>query len=46
MLTDVFAKFREEWDMWQAVVSEWLDAGEAIIAIGEYRGTLKAPDVR
>ena len=39
---DVFTKFRLEWDVWQAVVSEWLDAGEAIIAIGEYRGTYKA----
>ncbi len=42
VLTDVFAKFRLEWDVWQAVVNEWLDAGEAIIAIGEYRGTFKA----
>ncbi|MBY0589638.1 nuclear transport factor 2 family protein [bacterium] len=42
VLTDVFAKFRLEWDVWQAVVTEWLDAGEAIIAIGEYRGTFKA----
>ncbi len=41
-LTNVFAKFRQEWDVWQAVVDEWLDAGEAIIAIGEYRGTFKS----
>lgn len=42
VLNDVFAKFRLEWDAWQAVVTEWLDAGEAIIAIGEYRGTFQA----
>lgn len=41
VLNNVFAKFRQEWDGWQAPVSEWLDAGEAIIAIGEYRGTFK-----
>ncbi|MGH9945045.1 MAG: nuclear transport factor 2 family protein [Pyrinomonadaceae bacterium] len=38
VLQDVFAKFRLEWDNWQAIVSEWLDAGDAIIALGEYRG--------
>lgn len=42
VLTDVFAKFRSEWDAWQAVVTEWLDAGTAVVAIGEYRGTYKA----
>ena len=42
VLNDVFAKFRLEWDVWQAVVSEWIDAGNTIVAIGEYRGTYKA----
>lgn len=41
VLNDVFAKFRLEWDAWQAVVEEWLDAGDAIVALGEYRGTYK-----
>lgn len=42
VLTNVFAKFRQVWDVWQAVVTEWLDAGGAVVAIGEYRGTYKA----
>lgn len=42
VLTDVFARFRHDWDIWQAVVTEWLDAGDAVVAIGEYRGTYKA----
>lgn len=41
VLTDVFAKFRLEWETWQAIVTEWLDAGDNIIAIGVYRGTFK-----
>ena len=41
VLTEVFARFREEWDSWQAVVEEWLDAGETVVALGEYRGTFK-----
>lgn len=42
VLRDVFARFRADWDTWQAVVDEWLDAGDTIIALGEYRGTYKA----
>ncbi len=42
VLDGVFAKFRQEWDAWQAVVSEWIDAGDTVIALGEYRGTFKA----
>lgn len=42
VLNDVFAKFRLDWDVWQAPVSEWLDAGEIVVAVGEYRGTYKA----
>ena len=41
VLNEVFAKFRVDWDAWQANVSEWLDAGDTIIALGEYRGTYK-----
>ena len=39
VLNNVFGKFRTEWTSWQAVVTEWLDAGHAIVALGEYRGT-------
>ena len=42
VLDEVFARFRIEWESWQAVVDRWLDAGEAIVALGEYRGTHKA----
>lgn len=42
VLNTVFAKFRDEWDSWRAVVTEWLDAGDAIVALGEYRGTHRA----
>ena len=41
VLNDVFAKFRADWSAWHAPVAEWLDAGETIVAIGEYRGTHK-----
>ncbi|HYG75164.1 MAG TPA: nuclear transport factor 2 family protein [Planctomycetota bacterium] len=42
VLNNVFAKLKREWDVWQAPVSEWLDAGEIVVAVGEYRGTYKA----
>ncbi len=42
VINDVFAKFRHDWETWQVVVDEWLDAGDAIIALGEYRGTHKS----
>jgi ketosteroid isomerase-like protein len=42
VLGDVFAKFRSQWESWQAVVDEWIDAGDIIIALGEYRGTFKS----
>lgn len=42
VLNNVLAKFRPEWISWQAVVTEWLDAGHAIVALGEYRGTHRA----
>lgn len=41
VLDNVFAKFRVEWETWEAPVREWLDAGDTIVAIGEYRGKHK-----
>ncbi|ELR73582.1 Ketosteroid isomerase-related protein [Fulvivirga imtechensis AK7] len=35
----VFQKFDREWTDWQAVVTDYLDAGDAVIAIGFYEGT-------
>lgn len=42
ILKDVFEPFRVEWDSWEAIVSHWLDAGESVVALGEYRGVNKA----
>ncbi len=39
VLNDVLGKFRAEWKSWQAVVTEWLDASHAVVALGEYRAT-------
>ncbi len=41
VLDDVFAKFKTEWSAWRAEVNNWLDAGDAIIALGSYHGTHK-----
>ena len=42
VLDDVFAKFRSDWSEWKVIVEQYLDAGDTVIAIGEYRGTYKA----
>jgi uncharacterized protein len=42
VLKDVFARFGTEWSAWRAVVTEWLDAGETVVALGEYCGTHQA----
>ncbi len=42
VLNDVFARFRVDWTDWTAPVHQWLDAGETVVAIGEYRGTHRA----
>jgi uncharacterized protein len=42
VLNDVFARFRTDWSAWQALVTEWVDAGDTVVALGEYRGTHKA----
>jgi uncharacterized protein len=39
VLNEVFRKLRSEWEVWQANVEEWLDAGDTVVALGEYRGT-------
>lgn len=35
----VFSGFRENWEGWRAVVERYLDAGEAVVALGFYEGT-------
>ena len=42
VLKDVFKPFRVEWESWEAIVTQWLDAGESVVALGEYRGVNKA----
>jgi len=42
VLDDVLGKFRIDWESFQADVQEWLNAGDTIIALGEYRGTYKS----
>jgi hypothetical protein len=42
VLNNVFAKFRLEWETWQAVVDEWLDTGDSIVALGEYHGVYRS----
>ncbi len=41
VLDEVFARFKVDWSAWRADVRDWLDAGDAVIALGEYHGTHK-----
>jgi ketosteroid isomerase-like protein len=36
---NVFARLRREFGGWVTEVREWIDAGDTVVAIGEYRGT-------
>jgi len=38
---NVFAGFREHWTVFNTIVTEYMDAGNAVIAIGYYEGTYK-----
>ena len=42
VLNGVFARIGAEWDGFEAVAEELLDAGDTIVALGRYRGTCKA----
>ncbi|HEV2746957.1 MAG TPA: nuclear transport factor 2 family protein [Allosphingosinicella sp.] len=42
ILGGVFARLGSEWDGFAAVPEEFLDAGDAVVALGRYRGTCKA----
>ena len=41
VLNEVFPRFRTEWSEWRVTIDEYLDAGDTIIAIGDYHGTHK-----
>lgn len=42
ILGGVFARLGSEWDGFEAVPEEYLDAGDTIVVLGRYRGTCKA----
>lgn len=41
VLNNVFGKFGDYWQGWQAAVDEFLDAGDKIVVRGNYHGTYK-----
>jgi uncharacterized protein len=42
VLQGVFMRLGSEWDGYQASAEEFIDGGDAIVALGQYRGTYKA----
>ena len=42
ILTGVFARLGTDWEGFAAVPDEFLDAGDAVVVLGRYRGTYKA----
>lgn len=38
---NVFAGFRDNWEDWKAVVTEYIDAGDSVFAMGYYEGIFK-----
>lgn len=42
VMDGVFGRLGREWEGWGAEVDRWLDAGESIVALGEYHGTNRA----
>ena len=42
VLTGVFARIGEEWDGFTVVPEDVLDAGDAVVVLGRYRGTYRA----
>jgi ketosteroid isomerase-like protein len=39
ILREVFTKNRQAWNHWHADVHQWLEAGDTIVALGQYQGT-------
>ncbi|HEX8667922.1 MAG TPA: nuclear transport factor 2 family protein [Allosphingosinicella sp.] len=42
VVSGVFARLAGEWEGFAALPEEYLDAGEAIVVLGRYRGTYRA----
>jgi len=38
VVNDVFGVFRKEWKEFKSVVAQWIESGDTVIALGEYRG--------
>lgn len=41
VLENVFEKIGEEWEVWQATPSEYVDGGDTVVVLGEYSATYK-----
>jgi ketosteroid isomerase-like protein len=41
----IFFRLATEWDQFQAIPAEFLDAGDTVVVKGRYRGTYKATNV-
>ena len=46
VLAGVFARIGAEWEGFEAIAEELLDAGDTVVALGRYRGTHKATGQR
>ncbi len=44
VVQEVFDNHHDDWTEWQAVVHQYLEAGDAVVALGEYRGTHRETD--
>lgn len=42
ILNNVFARLGSEWEGYQAAATEFLDAGETVVALGRYSGMYRA----
>lgn len=42
VLANVFGKFARDWEGWTTRATEFLDAGSAVVVLGEYAGRYKA----
>ena len=42
ILTGVFGRLGAEWEGFEVITQELLDAGDAVVVLGRYRGTCKA----
>lgn len=42
VLANAFTRLRTEWTNWRADVTEWIEAGQSVVAIGVYRATHNA----